>query len=71
MPGADGRIYSRYKDGYGMTHWEIIDDLGTIESGEEEEVKEAWEKMLNGTYDIGTNKPLQGDVKLVEVHGVI
>lgn len=54
-----------------MTHWEIIDDHGAIESGEEEEVKAAWDEIVRGTYDLKGSKPLQGDVRLVEVHGVL
>ena len=46
---------------------EIVDDNGVIESGPEDEVLEAWNRLLSGKY--GT-VPFKGDVKLVEVLGV-
>jgi hypothetical protein len=57
-------------DGYNMTHLEIIDDNGVIESGPEDEVLDAWDRLLSGKYDTRGMIPFKGDVKLVEVRGV-
>lgn len=53
-----------------MARLEIIDDNGVIESGPEEEVLEAWDRLLSGKYDTRGMIPFKGDVKLVEVLGV-
>ena len=52
--------------------WEIIDDHGVIFSGSEENVMDTWLSMIKGEYDFSDMKPpRKGDIKLVQVHGVI
>lgn len=55
-----------------MSRLEIIDSLGVIESGPEDEVLDAWDRMVSGEYDEkGMSLPFKGDVKLIEVLGVL
>ncbi|MCK9458792.1 MAG: hypothetical protein M0R80_04070 [Proteobacteria bacterium] len=52
--------------------WQIIDDEGVIEEGTEEEVHTTWMRMIRGDYDFSGMAPARsGDIKLVQVHGVI
>lgn len=52
--------------------WQIIDNEGVIEEGNQEEINDIWITMLNNTYDWSKTIPgPTGDVKLIQVHGVI
>jgi hypothetical protein len=53
-------------------NWEIIDDNGVIESGPIEYITDIWVQMIRGEYDFAAMvPPRKGDIKLVQVHGVI
>ena len=52
-----------------MNRWAIIDDEGTIEEGDEVDVKMAFEHYRSEGF--GDVRGPFGDVKLVEIHGVI
>lgn len=49
-----------------MNQWEIIDDKGVIYSGNGNEVLLKWEEITGGE----TEDEWEGDIKLVEVHGI-
>ena len=52
--------------------WEIVDDNGVIESGSQEDITDIWVQMIRGEYDFsGMVPPRKGDIKLVQIHGVI
>ena len=66
--------------------WEIIDDTGTIHSGNQEEMQKAFDAMtltmeeLSGTYDLNRSQAekLQfdyktewsGDLRLIQIHNI-
>jgi len=53
-------------------NWEIIDDNGVIEFGSQEYVVDIWVQMIRDEYDFSKMKPpRKGDIKLVQVLGVI
>jgi hypothetical protein len=53
-------------------NWEIIDDNGVIESGSQENVVNIWVQMIRGEYDFSEMvPPRRGDIKLIQVWGVI
>ena len=52
-------------------NWEIIDDNGVIESGSEEEIRDIWFEILDGNYDLKLDPPRKGNLRLIQIHGVI
>jgi len=55
------------------SHWRILDDNGTVFSGTEEEMRDIWSKIIEGSYreDENTSFEPSGDILLVEVRGII
>lgn len=47
--------------------YEIIDNKGVVYSGNEDEMMETWQKIINGTCDY---TEFTGDIKLVKVLGI-
>jgi len=43
--------------------WAIMDDMGIIEQGSEDEVKAVWDKLQLGVRSFG-------DLRLIEIHEV-
>lgn len=59
--------------------WAIIDDNGTVHSGSEQEMREAWEAMNRDEYSVSENDELvlgkwltswTGDLKLIQIHAI-
>lgn len=59
--------------------WEIIDNNGTIHSGTEEEMREAWDIMNRDIYSVSEADEVKyakwlttwtGDLKLIQVHAI-
>lgn len=52
-----------------MNQWQIIDDNGVIDSGNEDQMREQFRKYESGEETLEGG--WKGDLKLVEVHAVI
>ena len=62
--------------------WKIIDDYGTVHSGTEEEMREAWTVMTGNVAELSGLKSRRkefenkwmcdwaGDIKLIQIHDI-
>lgn len=46
--------------------WEIIDNNGTVYSGNEEEMSSTFQRIVAGDEDV----KWEGDIKLIQIHSI-